>query len=237
MTLKRNVLNGLMAILFLLLMNYRFTGNMPHEILGLVIFLLFLVHTIWNICWYKTFFKGKQKTERILSTIINFLLVIAFVVTIGSGLLISQTVLPVRVFHNMSMVLLMHDIHQGSGYAVYLLVAIHLGMHWDMLWLKAKRWLRIEHYKTSCAVIGNILAVTLIIYGIYTSFVNHIGSKIFMQHDFVGWGKAPSTVQILIDYFSIFGCYTAITSYLRSLFRLKNNDIFYKTTKNRKREI
>ena len=44
MILKKNILNVFMLISFLLIINYHFTGNIVHEILGLVILLFSLVH-------------------------------------------------------------------------------------------------------------------------------------------------------------------------------------------------
>ena len=228
MILKKNILNVFMLISFLLIINYHFTGNIVHEILGLVILLFSLVHNKWNIYWYKYFLKVKEKNESIISIIVNFWVIILLVVAIGSGLFISQTVLPIRVFHNMNFILLMHDVHQGSGYAVYMLVAIHFGMHWNMLWHKMKKIFQIEHYKYCCLVIGNILAIAIIINGINTSFTNHIGSKLLMQHDFISWSKTTSGIQSFIDYFSIFGCYTAITAYIKGFLHFINYDFFHK---------
>jgi len=47
--LGRNILNLIMVILFLVMMNYRFIGNAPHEITGIVLLALFILHNGLNI--------------------------------------------------------------------------------------------------------------------------------------------------------------------------------------------
>lgn len=68
------IIDIIMFILFLILTGYHITGNIVHEILGVITFVLFIVHHIINIKWYKALPKGKYTTRRIISTITDFLL-------------------------------------------------------------------------------------------------------------------------------------------------------------------
>jgi hypothetical protein len=44
----RNILNLVMLLCILVVMDHRFTGNAVHEILGVLIFLLFIMHNALN---------------------------------------------------------------------------------------------------------------------------------------------------------------------------------------------
>ena len=60
----RIVLDIVMTLLFIILMGYYVTDNTVHEILGTITFILFILHNILNIKWYKSIFKGKHNFQR-----------------------------------------------------------------------------------------------------------------------------------------------------------------------------
>lgn len=220
----RNLLNIAMTVLLLLMLDYRFTGNEFHEISGVVLALLFIFHNVLNQRWYVAFLKGRQSTRRVLMTLVNLLLVAAMVVVLVTGVLISATVfapLGIR-----SSDLFMHDLHQGSAYVSFILVAIHLGMHWAMLMAKFKNWLHIDASSLGWVITSRIVAIFVIAYGVYASFTNDIGGKLLMQRVFVGWGETPSLWEFMVDYFAIGGCYVGITHFLFGLLRSVKNENF-----------
>ena len=208
-----------MTIFFLLLLNYRFTGNMPHELLSVILFVFVLGHNKLNLRWYTVIFKGKQNFRRVLMTIVNLLFVFSFAISILSGLLISQSLVPFIALRGTN-TLWLHGVHQSSSYVCFILIGIHLGFHWKMLWIRLQYWLGMKRFHKECAVIGNLLAASMIFYGIYASFSNHIGSMLLMEHGF-GWGPPPSAAQFFIDYIVIWGCYTGLTCYMMSFLHKK----------------
>jgi hypothetical protein len=209
--LKRNLLNLLLVVLFLAVMNYPFTGNRPHEVLGMVLFFFILWHNGLNIHGYQTFFTGRRNIYWILLTIVNFLLVIAFLLSMVSGILISQLVMPSMALHGTN-TLWVHSLHQGSSYACFLLLGIHLGFHWEMIWVRLSRRLGLELYPQFTQYMGYILAFILVIYGMEASFANHIGDMLLMKHVF-GILRVASPEQFFIDFLGILGCYTVVTHY------------------------
>lgn len=215
--LFRNMLNIAMTVLWLLIMDYRYTGNAFHEIGGTVLALLVLFHNVLNRHWYEAFFKGRQNLRRVLMTLVNLLLMVAMVTLFVTGMLISVTVfapLGIR-----SGDLFMHDLHQGSAYAGLILAAIHLGMHWEMLIAKLRNWLHIDGSSLAWVITSRCVSIVVIAYGVYASFVNHIGANLLMEHVFEGWGAGPSLWGFLWDYFAIVGCYVGVTYYLLYLLR------------------
>lgn len=218
----RNILNLVMILCLLVVMDYRFTDNAIHEILGLFILLPFVLHNILNLRWY-TAIKGKMNLLRLLTTITNLLLLVMMLLVTVTGVLISQTVFPA---FSLNSNLWAHQLHSLSAYLGVILSSIHLGFHWNVLWRKLCLWLRINRTNFSYFLLGRIASLLIIGYGIYASFTRHIGSKLLLQHVFNDWTAAPSLLGFILDYLAIIGVYVAITYYLTQTLQnkiMKNN--------------
>jgi len=211
--LIRNLLNLAMAVLILIVVDYRFIGNSVHEILGLSAVLMFIVHNVLNRRWYLTLFKGKMNLRRLLNAVVDLLLLAMMMLLIVTAVLISQTIFAAVSLNGDIMA---HQLHMMAGYWCFILGSIHLGFHWEMLVGKMCRWLEISC--TNCDIMVNrIFSIFIIGYGSYVSFSRHIGSKLLVQHTFSDWAAAPPS--FALDYLAIMGCYIGVTYYLMNLFK------------------
>lgn len=128
----------LMTLLLLFLMGYQFWGDAAHEWVGAGMFLLFIAHHALNLGWYKTLLKGKYTGVRILQLIVNLLLFLTMLGMMVSGIMLSRHVfafLPID--GGMSFARLTH---MAASYWGFVLMALHLGLHWNMIlgmWRKA----------------------------------------------------------------------------------------------------
>ena len=218
MKLTRNVLNMLMTLSLLLVMNYRFTGNAFHELLGLAIGILFVCHNQLNRRWYKTIGKGKMPLLRPLSAIVNFLLLVAMALAVLTGVFISQAVFPGL---SSSRNLWIHELHIFSSYLGFILCAIHLGFHWNAIYERVCRWLGIDSRGLRCRLVSRLASLLVIGYGVYASYSQQIGSRLLFQHVFGGM-SVPSLVGFSLDHAAVMGLYAAITHYLTQLLRRDN---------------
>lgn len=216
--MNRNSLNLLMVVCLLVIMDYRFTGNAVHEVLGIFIATLFIYHNMLNNRWYKSIGKGKLTLFQAVRIIINLLLLIMMALLFVTGLLISQTVFPVFASSRM---LWIHQLHTFSAYAGFILFAIHLGLHWEGLYERFCRWRGIDTGNFAYILWSRSISLLIIGYGIYASYVQQIGSKLFLQHTFLGWGEA-SLFSFVVDYTGIMGLYTAIGHYLTQLIKSRD---------------
>lgn len=217
--MKRNVLNLAMTGLLLLVMNYRFTGNETHELLGLLTCALFFLHNQWNRRWYGALRKGAWTPRRLLTTGVNGLLLAAMLAALASGALISQTVFAPLALQGS---LRLHEIHTAAAYGAFLLTAVHLGLHWDMLASRLRRFLGITRRSAADRYLCHAAAICLMGYGIHASLTQHIGAKLLAEHPFELWGVAPSLLGFTLDYLAIWGLYTGATHYaLRALQALR----------------
>lgn len=117
-----------MILCILIVMDYRFIDNAIHEILGLFIVLLFIIHNTLNRHWYTAIGKVKLDLLRILKTITNLLFLVIMLLVAVTGVLISQTVFS---SFSLSGNLWAHELHILSAYLGFILAAIHIGLHWN----------------------------------------------------------------------------------------------------------
>ena len=122
----RIILDIVMTCLFIVLMGYYITENSIHEILGTITFVLFIIHNILNIKWYKSIFKGKHNFQRIFHIVINLLLFIAMIGMMISGIMISSDVFD---FLNIKTTMFGRSLHMISTSWGFVLMAIHVGLH------------------------------------------------------------------------------------------------------------
>ena len=81
----RRIVDAAMSVLLLLLMAYQVTGEALHEWIGMGMTVLVIVHQILNRRWYGALLKGKYNAYRVLTTVINILLLLSFALTAFVG--------------------------------------------------------------------------------------------------------------------------------------------------------
>ena len=116
-----------MTVMMPLLMAYSLIGELFHEIIGSLIFILFIIHHILNRKWYGSILKGKYSAKRIFQTILNAFLLVFMILQPLSGILMSKhlyTFLP-----NFSVSALARSVHMLLAYWGYVLLCIHAGTH------------------------------------------------------------------------------------------------------------
>ena len=84
------IIDILMTFALLLLMSYELLGSTAHEVVGVAMFVLFVVHHALNINWAKHLTKGRQTPIRIFQNILVLLVLISFVGSIVSGVIVSR---------------------------------------------------------------------------------------------------------------------------------------------------
>ena len=128
-SLKRKIgiiIDIIMYVLLLAQMLYIFTGNIAHEILGIVFFANLIGHIIIKSSWIKALLKVKIKFDskaRVFSTVVTMLLFVCIIALALSSMGVSRTLFPDITFLGYT------DLHRYLATAVLTLAAIHGGMH------------------------------------------------------------------------------------------------------------
>lgn len=153
-----------MTLLLLFLMGYQIWGDFAHERAGAGMLVFFLFHNLMNRKWYAAMFSGTYTTKRIIRLIVNLLLIADMIFLMTSGMIMSNHVFTFLDFRgHMGAARMIHIIASHWG---FILMAVHIGMHWSMATGAArKKGLKLSGGETSGVVI-RITATLAAVYGI-----------------------------------------------------------------------
>lgn len=116
----------LMTAALPVLMCYSIVGEMAHEIVGVAMFVLFILHHILNFGWVKSLFKGRYGLKRIVGTIVNAAVLVCMIGLMYSSLVISKHIFT---FIDIGGTSTARNIHILCAYWGLVLMSVHLGMH------------------------------------------------------------------------------------------------------------
>jgi hypothetical protein len=206
-----------MTVMLLLLMTYELIGAAAHEWLGIGIFGLFVVHHILNRKWIRCVFKGKYAVFRIWQTILVIGILLTMVGSMYSGVILSEhalTFLPIKGGRAFA-----REVHMISAYWGFILMSLHLGLHWSMMMGIAKRFVK------ETPIVGKYLfrvfALLAAGYGAYAFIQREIGRYMFLKNHFAFFNFEEPLVFFLVDYMAVMWCFVWISHYLSKV--LKNN--------------
>ena len=134
---SRRTLDLGMTVLMILVMSYQATGNLFHELAGVLLLLLFLGHNIMNRRWYRALLKGRYAGYRSMLTAVNLLTLVSMLAAMGTGIYLSQDIFAPLL--GMREAYLIRPFHVAAGSWGTILVAVHGGMHIRLpFWGKTK---------------------------------------------------------------------------------------------------
>ena len=204
-------LDLVMTLLILLEFAYRLTGSTLHELIGLAMLCLFIVHGAWNWRWFTTLLKGRYAGLRIVSVTINALLLVAVLLMMASGVLNSDLLYSLT---QVELDLLPRELHTAAAYWLLILVGVHLGMHWKMVMAEARKlaggaW-------PDCpsplrALVLNAISASIVTYGVFASFARSVFSRLTAYYSFGNSEVDESIVEFFAQYAAIVGLYAVLT--------------------------
>ena len=204
-----------MTAILLLLMTYELIGQVSHELLGIIMFVLFILHHILNSRWTKNLIKGKYTALRTQQTVLVVLVLFSMAVSIFSGVMLSRHIFSFLPFSDG--LSLPSYLHMLSAYWGFVFMSLHLGFHWNMIMGMAKRLTK----KTSVMRTWALRIIALIIagYGVYAFVKRDIGSYLLLQIQFAFFDFEEPIIQFLLDYIAVMGLFTAIGHYTFGIIR------------------
>lgn len=168
---KRILLDIGLLLTFVILLDYRYIHNLGHEVMALLFSVLFIFHTLWNKNWYTHLGKGRWNGIRKRLTALNFLLLLAFLTVMVTGIFISHHLY----FMGYRFPLWVHRLHRIAGFSMLILIGLHLGQHWQPIW---------HSMKAKCPLLAGPIRYPLLLAlaagGIYFSFFYHIGGRLLL---------------------------------------------------------
>lgn len=173
------VIDIIMTVILLSMYNKKAISMEYHEIGGLFLIGLFIIHNLLNWSWIKNI--SLRLTDKKLPVrskicwIINFFLLVSFILIAISGIFISKTVL----INISGDIVLWKSIHYFVSALAIILIGIHIGLHWNYLkgFVTNKIKLPVKFGK----ILGTTLIAFLLISGVYNT----------ISSDFSHWIALP----------------------------------------------
>ena len=205
-----------MTIFLLCLMAYQVTGEQAREWIGMGMTLLVIIHQVLNRKWYAAIFttkradgmsgrhasgessggtfverrfgrKGKYNAYRILTTIVNVLLLLSFALTAFCGMSMSGYAVPF--LYGMTKASFARSMHLSMSHWAFVLMGLHLGLHVPVMTAK---WKMANKVKWALSVLFCILAGI----GLFLFLKNGMPDYMFFRvpFAFLDYEKAGSLV-------------------------------------------
>jgi len=136
-------LDILLALAFVVDLEFRFTGLTIHEWLGVVLGIVFIIHIILHWSWIvsitKTFFRKLWHDSR-LNYVLNWLLFIDMALIIVTGIGISRT-LGLNLSLGQQVMRNFEQLHRLGANFSLMIVGFHVALHWKWMAQFSKQYL------------------------------------------------------------------------------------------------
>jgi hypothetical protein len=131
-----------------------------------------------------------------------------------SGIMLSRTIFT---FMRFSGGMGVRQAHTIAAYWGLILIAIHLGMHWEMIMAAMRRMMKITEPNRLRTMALRIITVLIFAYGVYASFDREMGAKLFLGYSFDFWNPDRPAVLFFTSSLAIMGVYVCATHYVLKL--------------------
>ena len=132
-----------LAVGFLAVFSQEITGETLHEWLGLALFVGLFAHVAFHWQWIMTitkrFFSKKIPTKTRVNYLVNAGLAVAFVLMGLSGLMISESVMPIFGWGNGGSI--WEGVHEAASNLTLAAVVGHVLLHWKWWLVNGKKYL------------------------------------------------------------------------------------------------
>ena len=201
-------LDIMMTLVSIVLMggNFLFPAEIIHEILGVVLFVLWTVHIALNRRWYGAIFKGKYNPYRIMQTVINCCILLCTIFLMISGIILSNQLFT---FLNIQSGLGFARIaHLLSSHWYYLFMSLHIGLHMGRLL-----------QNVAAKILPRILLVLVCAYGLYAFIARGVWKYLILKQQFFFFDVERGYVLFAMDYISIIILFAVVSRLVVASFK------------------
>ena len=206
----------LMTAALPVLMCYSIVGETAHEIVGIAMFALFVLHHILNFGWIKSVFKGKYPPKRIVGTIINATVLMCMLGLMYSSIVISKHIFT---FLNLGGAMTARTVHLLCAYWGLVLMSVHLGMHISQMAARMK--LKSKALIWTLRIIFGVVGAVGIYEFIKLRFVDYLFGKV--QFAFID--TSASAVLTTLQYLAVMVLFAYIGYVLQILLKKKKTAV------------
>ena len=203
-----------MTILSVILMggSFLFPDERVHQIMGILLFVMWALHVALNRKWYGAVLKGKYNAYRIMQTVINVSVLVCALLLVTSGVMMAYFVPPKMIGGALTFARMVHLVF---SHWYYVFMAAHIGMHAAMIASKCFSKVNSSFVKTAIRVVCIIVSL----YGVYACFVRGIHKYMFLQQEFFFFDFEKGYILFVVDYLSILVLFGTLAHWVGKLVR------------------
>lgn len=206
---KKIVIDILMFVLMLLEFSKAYMSPIWHELFGLLLVVLIIIHLILNKSYLKSINKGNYTIKRFIMLISNILFFLTFLLSVIFGILSSQELFKYFSIGTYGIQFL----HKIFSYISLLLLGIHLGINFNSMFGKVRR-------KINNVVILYVIDILIIFYGLYSLIKLEILKHVIGKY---GFGLVDGNIVInIFRYFSVIMMFSIVINYFYKKYKGKN---------------
>lgn len=202
----KRVVDVALTVVLLLLMAFQVTEQLAHEWLGITMFVLTIVHQILNRRFYASIFKGRYSPLRVFQLTVNILLLLSFLCTALSGMMMSRYATPF--LNGILPSSVIRQGHLAMSHWSFVLMGLHLGLHFGIMNAKMRS-------KAARIVLGGVMT-GVSVYGFYLFFRSDILNYMLFKNPFAFLDYSKAWWLVLIENLAMLLAW-AFAAYLISL--------------------
>ena len=205
-TIIKRVVDVALTVTLLLLMAFQVTEQLAHEWLGVTMFALTIVHQLLNRKYYAALFKGRYNALRVFQLIVNTLLLLSFMCTALSGMMMSRFATPF-----MNGILPSSIVRQGHlalSHWSFVLMGLHLGLHFGIITSRMKN--------RAVRIVLAVVMTGVSVYGFYLFFSSDILNYMLFKNPFAFLDYSKPWWLVLLENLAMLLAW-AFAAYLLSL--------------------
>ena len=175
--------------------------------------------------WIAALFRGHYTAFRVFQTLLVCVIFVGLVLSAYTGIMLSK-----HVFRFLGIETGMADareLHLRSGYWNFILLSLHLGLHWIMIIGVTGK--RCQNKSAILKWFARLLAAGIAAYGIHALLARNVTDYLFGTIGFAFVDEAEPIARFLLDWLAIMGLFVCLGHYgaklLRSVSRKKKSAI------------
>lgn len=208
----KRILDSALVVTLLLLMSFHVTQQFAHEWIGVTMLALTILHQVLNRKYYSAIFKGKYTPLRVFQLIVNVFLVLSFLCTAASGLIMSRYTAPY--LNGVLQTSLVRQAHLSLSHWSFVLMGLHLGLHLGIISSKLKK----RSVKIALGILTGVVAVC----GFYLFFTARFFDYMFLRIPFAYFDYSKAWYLVIVENLVMLTAW-AFAAYLISLLLKKIN--------------
>ena len=201
-----------MTVLSIILMGgtILFPDDRVHQVLGMLLLALWLVHMVLNRRWYGSLFRGKYNSYRRMQIVVNIGITVCALLLMISGLMMAWF-MPAEAFGGG--IEFARTAHLIASHWYFLFMCFHIGMHISMM---ASR-VPVRYLGYTRLAIGVVSC-----YGIYAFIIRGLWRYMLLIQQFFFLDLDRGYILFAVDYLSILILFSMISHYLSRLLLVRN---------------